>query len=68
MNDKKAWWESTTILSGGVIILATVANAFGFSMTDADQQQLVDLAYQIIVGVAGLSAIYGRVKASKRIG
>lgn len=68
MSGKKAWWESTTILSGGVIILATVANAFGFNVTDADQKQIVDLAYQIIIGAAGLGAVVGRIRASKRIG
>lgn len=66
--DTKKWWESKTVLSSLVVVLATIADMAGVQIDLADQAAIVDLVFAIITGVAGLIAIYGRITAKTTIG
>ena len=66
--DTKKWWESKTVLSSLVVVLATIAGMAGVQIDLADQAAIVDLVFAIITGVAGLIAIYGRITAKATIG
>lgn len=68
MGDTKQWYESKSIWGAIFMILALVAQAFGYEITSPDQASLVDYFSGIAGGVGGLLAIIGRVKASKKIG
>ena len=51
--------------------LALLGGALGFlgwTLTADDQQALIDLGVSIAASVGGVVAIYGRIKASKKIG
>lgn len=63
----KNWYESRTIISAIVVLLATIAGGFGLVVDDGTQGQIVDLVTTIIAGIAGLAAIAYRVKAQKQI-
>jgi len=63
----KSWYESRTILSAIVVILATIFGLFGYVVDDGSQGQVVDLVTSIITGIAGLSAIVYRIKSTKQI-
>lgn len=68
MNDTKQWYASKAIWGAILMILALVAQAFGYSIGAEDQATLVD-TFSGIAGSAGaVLAIVGRVKASKKIG
>lgn len=63
----KAWWESRTIWSAIVVLLATIAGAFGFVVDEGTQGEIVDLITAVVAGIAGLAAIVYRIKATKQI-
>lgn len=65
--DTKRWWESKTVLASLVVVLATIASMAGVQVDLTDQAEIVDLVYAIITSVAGLIAIYGRIKATATI-
>lgn len=67
MNDIKNWWQSKTIWGGIITVLAVVLGAFGYTLTGDDQSLLVDIVSTIVGAIGGLLAIYGRVKASKKV-
>lgn len=67
MNDEKSWYTSKTVIGSVVAILALIAGAFGYDV-DAESQEQITLAVINLIGVGGgLVAIYGRVKAVKKI-
>ncbi|QDP59291.1 MAG: hypothetical protein Tp136SUR676911_30 [Prokaryotic dsDNA virus sp.] len=67
MKDSKKWYQSKSVWGGIVALLAVLLGAFGYSITGDDQSLLID-SLSIIGGAVGsLVAIYGRVKASKRV-
>jgi hypothetical protein len=65
--------ETKTLLAsrgvwGGIIaLLAFVAGMLGFTFSDVDQRQLIDLIVPLQAGIGGVLAIIGRVWATKRI-
>lgn len=68
MEENKAWWQSKTVWAGLVAVGSAVAGAFGIYVETQMQAEIVDY---IVVGagaVGGLFAIYGRLKAEKKIG
>ena len=68
MEDNKAWWQSKAVWGGLVAVGSAVAGAFGISVDGATQEEIVSY---IVVGagaVGGLVAIYGRMRAEKKIG
>lgn len=68
-SDAKPWWQSTTIWSGiGSVI---VAGAGIWLQAPVGANDVVDgatAAGQIAAGALGLLAIYGRLRAARRIG
>lgn len=65
--DEKKWYESKGVWGGIIALLAAIAGAFGYTVTGDDQQALSEIALSLGGAVGGLLAIYGRVKASKRV-
>lgn len=63
----KNWWESRTIWSAIIVLSATIAGGFGFVVDEESQTQIVDLITTIVAGIASLSAIVYRIKATKQI-
>ena len=68
MNDNKLWWQSKAVWGGIIALLSAIAGAFGYAVSADDQSALSDIALTIGGAVGGLLAIYGRTKASKRVG
>jgi CDP-diglyceride synthetase len=64
MKPNKAWYKSKTIWGAIVAILALVAGAFGYSVGQEAQSEVVAA---IIGVVGGLFAIYGRIKAVDKV-
>lgn len=64
----KAWYESKAIWGGIIAILSLVLNLFGYGIGAKEQLVLVDYAVTIGGMVGGITAIYGRVVAKKRVG
>lgn len=65
MNDEeKKWYVSKSVIGSVVAILALIAGAFGYDV-DTESQEQITLA---LIGVGGgVVAIYGRVKAVKKL-
>jgi len=54
---------------GGTIgLFAGAFQLFGYTISPTDLREAADLVQGIVVAVAGLIAIYGRVRATKMIG
>lgn len=68
MTDEKKWYTSKGVWGGIVTVLALALTAFGYGIGADDQAALVDYLVSIGGAVGGLLAIYGRVKASKKVG
>ena len=68
MNGTKKWWESKTLWGSIIAILAAVVQIFGYQITPEMQQQLLSQITAVTAGIGGLIAMYGRLKASKKIG
>ena len=67
MADTKSFFQSTGIWGGLVSLVGGVSFA-GYSLTAEDAASAMSLMQGIVAAVGGLIAIYGRVKATKRIG
>jgi len=67
MQNSKKWWQSKTIWGAIITLIAVIAQLFGVKIDPALQQQLVTQITTIAAGVGGLLALYGRIKADKRI-
>ena len=67
MEDQKAWYTSKTILASLVTVIALIAGGFNLTIDTQTQSDVVELV-SVVVGVIGsVFAIYGRIKASKKI-
>ncbi len=66
--DEKIWWKSRGVWGGVVAMLAGIAAALGYSLSEGVQGDLVEL----ILGIAGVAggglAVWGRIKAETKIG
>jgi len=49
-------------------IVASLVSLVGYTFSAAEQQELIALATTVAGSVGGLVAMYGRVKATKKIG
>jgi hypothetical protein len=74
-NETKAWWQSAGIWGSLVVVLSAGAGLVGYTIAPEDQAHLVtaatktaELATQATALVGGLVALFGRVRATKRIG
>lgn len=68
MTESKPWWASKTVWGGLIAVLASLAAAFGFDIGPADQEAIVASVVSIAGAVGGLLAVYGRVKADRKVG
>ena len=68
MDENKNWYQSKTVWSGIVVLVAVVLGQLGFTVDAATQGEIVDTLLAIITAVAGIVAIVGRIKATKQIG
>ena len=67
MFDEKSWWASKTVWGGLIAIIAGVLGFFGYQLLPADQTALVDGGAALAASLGGVIAIWGRVRASKKI-
>jgi len=68
MTDIKPWHASRTVWAALVTVAAAGLGLAGIPLGEADQSQLVDALLQGIGAIAGLVALYGRLRANSRIG
>jgi hypothetical protein len=68
MNGYKSFLGSTTIWGAGIAIASAVLAAFGYSIGAEDQVTIVGWVANLAGMAGGVLAIYGRVKATKKIG
>ena len=65
--DTKAWWQSKAIIGGAIAIGSAVAGGFGIIIDPDTQVQIQDYILVITTAASGLLAIYGRIKADRKI-
>ena len=68
MNDFKNIFASKTFWGGAIAALGGIMGLFGYTLLPGDQALLVDGGAAIAASLGGVIAIWGRVRASKRIG
>lgn len=68
MDDLKQWYQSRTVWGALIAILASLAQAGGVHVDAATQGDLTGNLVSLSGALGGLVAIYGRVKAQKRLG
>ena len=68
MNEFKTLTQSKTFWGAVVALVGSVLTLGHYTLTPADAAQAVDLLSGIAGAVGGLTAIYGRVVATKKIG
>ncbi len=64
----KSALASKGVWGGIVAVIAGVLGLLGYTLTPADQLDLVGLLSAIVSAVGGIVAIWGRIVATKRIG
>ncbi len=60
----KSWWQSRTIIGAVIVLLASFAGIFGWSV---DSDATTEIALQVASVVGAVLAIYGRVRAEQPI-
>lgn len=68
MEDFKNIFASRTVWGAIIAIIAGIVGIFGYSIGAEDQANLVEIGFSAASTVGGVIAIFGRVKASKKIG
>ncbi len=68
MYEVKSLIASKTFWGAFVAVAAGVFGLFGYAVTPEDQVWLVDSIAAVGAIAGGVVAVYGRIKASKRIG
>ena len=68
MEDFKSIFASKTVWGAIIAVGAGIAGFFGFAIESTDQAQLAEIGVSVASMAGGLIAIFGRVKASKKIG
>lgn len=69
MDQTKAWYASTAIWGGVIAVVApAVAAIFHVTVSTQDTAQLADALGGLGTAIGGIIAIFGRVKATKKIG
>ena len=64
----KSAFASKGVWGGLIAVAAGLLAVFGYSISPADQVQLVNLVAGLISAIGGILAIIGRIRATKRIG
>ncbi len=68
MTDEKQWYQSRTVWGALVAIAASLAQIGGVDMASDLQNDLAGNLVSLSGALGGLLAIYGRMKADKRVG
>lgn len=68
MEENKAWWQSKTVWGGLVAVGASAAGLLGYTVDAGMQDQLAELFVLGATAIGGFIAIFGRIKATKKIG
>jgi len=73
--DRKPWWRSLGVWGNIIAILATGGGFFGFTLTPDDQRIAANVAVHgadLVIGAVALlgelAGLWGRLRASRRIG
>lgn len=67
MYDVKSIFASKTVWGGIIALAASAGGIWGYSVSAADQAQLVELIAGVGSAIGGAIAIYGRIVATKKI-
>jgi len=67
MEDMKTWYQSRTVWGALIALTASALQATGIHLNAQDQSQIVDAVLALSGAFGGLLAIYGRIKAEKRL-
>lgn len=67
-DDSKKWYQSAGVWGGVCTVAFALAGAVGWQVAPADQAQAISYVTGIATGIAGLVALWGRVRATRRIG
>ena len=67
LTDEKKWFASKGVWGGIVAVLAGILALFGFSVSPAEQANVVELASGLAASIGGAIAIWGRIVATKAI-
>lgn len=63
----KSPFESRTVWGGIIMILVAIAGFFGYTISPADQKELLDLVMGVVALIGAFLAIWGRVTATRPI-
>ena len=64
----KSALASRGVWGGGIAVLAGAVGFLGYTISAADQRSIIDLIENAAALIGGALAIYGRIRATKRIG
>lgn len=67
LEENEKWYESRGVWGGIVGLVAMAGGYFGYQVSPDDQEALVVLIMGLAGSVGSATAIYGRIKASKKI-
>lgn len=65
--ETKPWWASKGVWGGVVAAAAGLAGLWGVTVGPAEVEQIVTLFTAVTSAVAGLVAVWGRIRASRRL-
>ncbi|MFZ5650158.1 MAG: hypothetical protein ACOY4I_04800 [Bacillota bacterium] len=65
--ETKKWWQSKAVWGGLVAVGGAVAGAFGIQVDEQTKADIVDCIMVMAGAAGGMLAIYGRLKADKKI-
>jgi hypothetical protein len=68
VEEVKSALASKAVWGGIIAVAAGLLGLWGYKVAPEDQARIVELAMAIGASVGGVLAIYGRVRATKRIG
>lgn len=68
MKDTKPWYLSITIIGSVVAVASTGLNMAGYELSIDDQKIITDTVLSLGTIIGSLAAIYGRTKATKKVG
>lgn len=68
MDDTKAWYASSGVWGGIIAVVTAGLGFFHFTISAADQVNVVQGLATAGAAVGGLVAVIGRIAASKKIG
>jgi 4-amino-4-deoxy-L-arabinose transferase-like glycosyltransferase len=68
MDETMSWWRSRTVWAGLVAVLASLLAGLRVTISPDTQAGLVDVLANLAAAVAGAVAVWGRIRAERRIG